>query len=279
MPSTPEGERDASGGEAGQNNPTLSDTNETKEEGKSLYYPRQLTAARALKIFKLRPQPSGPGQLRRGATAIAPKFKVSAKTVREIWAGRAWRHATCHEWDKAEATRASSLSFIMRDDFTAIASNSSDAVANSQPQPGSIPAFQHSFPGALGPSTPPSKHQAPTLQVAPLLGLNNGAVPSLQALLAAAHAPGLQQVQPAPPQAHTTMVSAAQLLAQLSRFQPPPPRTAWGSVAHTGAAAQPAEDLSSTVRSLRATLAQLQAHSARHNHLFQQQQPQANPEP
>jgi len=77
-------------GEAGQNSPTPADN---ASDGKR-QHKRQLTAARALEIFMLRPQLKSPGQLWRGAMihcrAVAPEFGVSAKTVREIWAGRAW---------------------------------------------------------------------------------------------------------------------------------------------------------------------------------------------
>ena len=278
MSDTQERWRDESSDEAGQS-PTPSDKT---SEGKSRHNPRQLTAARALEIFKMRPQLKTPGPLRRGAMmhckAIAPQFGVSPKTVREIWAGRAWARATRKEWTEAEIeTRASSISLMMRDDSAGGASNPSDttgvlqrttnndAVANSL----RIPALQH-FPGALGAVAPPSHQYAPTPRIVPLLGLNTGAVPSLQALLAAAYAPqqaGVQQMQPAPPQAHTT--STARLLAQFAGSQTAPPRTVWGS----GAATQlvPTQDFESAIRSLKAKLAQLQQAKNLAQHHFLQQ--------
>jgi len=244
MSSTADSERDASCGESGQNSPTSSDHT---SDGKSRYHPRQLTAAHALEIFKLRPQLKGPR--RRGAMmqckAIAPRFGISPKTVREIWAGRAWARATRTEWTEEEvATRASSISLSMRDDSAA--------------------GLHHSH---FSPLAPPSHQQDPTLQATPLLGLNTGAVPSLQALLAAAYAPQQASLQPAPPQAHTT--STAQLLAQLSSFQTAAPHAAWSSGA---APPVPAKDLESSIRCLQATLAQLLAKSQAQQHEQQHHQ-------
>lgn len=34
--------------------------------------------------------------------AVAPRFAVSAKTVREIWSGRSWTRVTRPEWSQAE---------------------------------------------------------------------------------------------------------------------------------------------------------------------------------
>ena len=241
MSGTQERWRDESCDVAGQS-PTPS---EETSEVKSRHNPRQLTAARALEIFKLRPQLKSPGPLRRGAMmhckGIAPKFGVSPKTVREIWAGRAWARATLKEWTEAEIeTRASSISLMMRDNSACGASNPSDTTGVLQRTTKNdtvatslrIPQLQHSLPRALGGVAPPNQqiqYQAPKLQAAALLGLYNGAFPSLHALLAAAHAPQRaesQQMQTAPPQPHTT--NAAQLLAQCSSFH-----TAWGFGAAT----------------------------------------------
>mmetsp|Transcript_27092 Transcript_27092/g.61810 ORF Transcript_27092/g.61810 Transcript_27092/m.61810 type:complete len:351 (-) Transcript_27092:10-1062(-) len=67
---------------------------------------RQLTADEALEIYRLRPNMKSPGKLRRGAMlhckAVAPRFAVSAKTVREIWSGRSWTRVTRPEWSQAE---------------------------------------------------------------------------------------------------------------------------------------------------------------------------------
>ena len=264
MCSNTAGEGDVSFDEEEQNSPVASDNT---SEYKARHYPRQLTAVRALEIFRLRPQLKGP--LRRGSMvhckAIAPGFGVSAKTVREIWAGRAWARATRHEWTEAEfATRASSFS-LQR-------TTSNNAVGDLSPHSWSISALQHLPAGALGASAPWSQHEAPTPQVAPLLGLNTGAVPSLQALLAAAHAPQqavLQQTQPAAPQAHT--IPAAQLPTQFAGFQTAPPHTVWGSGAPSGAATQlvPAQDFESAIRSLQAKLAHLQAENQAQNRFLQ----------
>ncbi|KAJ1465144.1 hypothetical protein T484DRAFT_1989293 [Baffinella frigidus] len=281
MPATPDIQRDASCDHAGDNSPTLSDTDETEEEGfpskgRSRHHPRQLTAAGALEIFRLRPLFKGLGQIRRGTMAhckaVAPQFGVSAKTVREIWAGRAWKSATRQEWTEAEiATRASSFSLMRHDpagaasissDTTAVlqATTNNDAVADSPPHSWSIPALQHSLPRALGPVAPPSQQQAPTHH---LLGLNNGAVASLHSLLAAAHAPQ----QPAGPPAHAS--SIAQILAPFSGFQTAPPQTTWGSGAATPLVT--AQDLESTIRFLQATLLQqeVQLFLQQHQHHLQ----------
>ncbi|KAJ1464591.1 hypothetical protein T484DRAFT_1868578, partial [Baffinella frigidus] len=232
MPGTPEGERDASCDGAGQHSPTLSVNDETKEQGapskgrSQRHHPRQLTAARALEIYKLRPQ------LDRISTdiSVAGFFMIEADRT----SSNALSRATRGEWTEADvAAHDSYFSRKMRDDPAASASNSSDVgqrTTNNEavaPHPWSIPVLQHSL-------------QAPTLQAAPLLGLNNGAVPSLQALLVPQQA-GLQQIQPAHPS------SVAQLLAQFSGFQTVPPHTVWGSGAATQLA--PALDPGSAIRS------------------------------
>jgi len=72
---------------------------------------RQLTADEALEIYRLRPSMKSPGKLRRGAMlhckAVAPRFAVSAKTVREIWSGRSWTRVTRPEWTAAEVAARS----------------------------------------------------------------------------------------------------------------------------------------------------------------------------
>ena len=275
MSGIPECKGDALFGEGGQNCPPLARNDETKREDgpsedKSRHNSRPLTAARALEIFELRPRLKGPA--RRGAMmqykAIASEFVVSPKTVREIWAGRAWARATRKEWTEAEIeTRAFPLSLKMRVNSAGGTSNSSDttgllhrttnkdAAANSL----RIPALQHSLPavGVVAPANQQIQYQA-KLQAAALLGLSNGAVPSLQALLAAAFAPQravLQQKQTAPPQPHPTY--AAQLLAQFAGVQTAAPHTVWGSGAHPGAEL-PAQDVESAIRFLQAKLAHLQ---------------------
>jgi len=183
MSQTPKGWRDALCGTAGQNSPTPADNT---PEGKG-HHKRQLTPVRALEIFMLRPQLKNPGQLRRGSMVhcktIAPQFGVSPKTVREIWAGRAWARATRKEWTKEEiATGAvSSFSGMMRAESAGGASSDT------------------SHPGALGPAAPPRQDHTPMLHAAPLSGPNNGAARPLHALLAAPQqvSSGLQTAQPA----------------------------------------------------------------------------------
>ena len=211
---------------------------------------RQLNPARALEIFKLRPYLKHFGQPRNGATllcrSVAPQFGVSPKTVREIWAGRAWARATRKEWTQEEiATGAlSSFSRMMCDDSAAGTVNASNSVDTT---------VLHSLTGALGPVAPPRQdHPPPMLNAGPLFRLNNVVVPSLQSLLAAAYAPQ----QAAGPQAHTN--STAQLLPLFSGHQTAPPQPAWGFRA---AQPVPAQDLESAISYLQATLAQLLAKS------------------
>eukprot|EP00292_Cryptomonas_paramecium_P008246 CAMPEP_0113682584 /NCGR_PEP_ID=MMETSP0038_2-20120614/12761_1 /TAXON_ID=2898 /ORGANISM="Cryptomonas paramecium" /LENGTH=279 /DNA_ID=CAMNT_0000601703 /DNA_START=68 /DNA_END=904 /DNA_ORIENTATION=- /assembly_acc=CAM_ASM_000170 len=60
---------------------------------------QQLCAADAVEIFKMRPHSSGKA-LKRGTLLacklVAPKFGVSAKTIRDVWRGRTWMHVTEH---------------------------------------------------------------------------------------------------------------------------------------------------------------------------------------
>jgi len=237
MSHTPKGWRDALCGTAGQNSPTPADIT---PEGKG-HHKRQLTPARALEIFMLRPQLKNPGQLRRSSMVhcktIAPQFGVSPKTVREIWAGRAWARATRKEWTKEEiATGAvSSFSRMMRADSAGGASSDT------------------SHPGALGPAAPPRQDHPPMLHAAPLLPPNNGAARSLPALLAAARSGS--ELSNAPQQVSSGLQTA----------QP-----AWGSGAATFV---PTQDLESAIRSLQAKLAQLEAkRQAQQHHQRQQQQ-------
>ena len=66
---------------------------------------QQLTSVEAAEIFELRPRSKGKG-LRRGSMlickTIAPKYGVSPKTVRDIWRGRTWLHATEHLWTEED---------------------------------------------------------------------------------------------------------------------------------------------------------------------------------
>ena len=257
MSHTPEGWLDAPCGEAGYNSPTPADnTSDGKQQNK-----RQLTAARALEIFMLRPQLKSPGKRRHGAlkhcAAIAPEFGVSAKTVREIWNRRSWARATRKEWTKEEiATGTSAFVRMMHDKFSG---------ADSPPH-SRIPALQHSLPIALGHVAPSRQGHAQTQHAAPVLGLSNSAVPSLQALLATAYAPQLAVLPPAPPQTHTN--SAAQLLTHFAGFQTAPLHTAWGSGAETFV---PAQDLELAIRSLQEKLALAKSQAQQQQQQQQQQ--------
>jgi hypothetical protein len=72
---------------------------------------QQLTSLEAAEIFKLRPR-SKAGTLRRGSMllckTIAPKYGVSPKTIRDIWRGRTWLHATEHLWTDDDKRQNSS---------------------------------------------------------------------------------------------------------------------------------------------------------------------------
>ena len=61
---------------------------------------QQLTDQEAVEIFQMRPRPKKGMPLQRGSMLqckiIAPKYGVSAKTIRDIWSGRTWLHATQH---------------------------------------------------------------------------------------------------------------------------------------------------------------------------------------
>jgi hypothetical protein len=63
----------------------------------------QLSAEDACEIYKMRPRNS---KERRGSMVqcktIAPKYGVSAKTIRDIWRGRTWILATKHLWSEEE---------------------------------------------------------------------------------------------------------------------------------------------------------------------------------
>jgi hypothetical protein len=76
---------------------------------------QQLTCLEAAEIFDLRPRSKGKGP-RRGSMlickTIAPKYGVSPKTIRDIWRGRTWLHATEHLWtaeDKKIKSRRDTL--------------------------------------------------------------------------------------------------------------------------------------------------------------------------
>ena len=67
---------------------------------------QQLTDVEAVEIFKLRPKPRKGGAPQRGSMllckSLAPKYGVSAKTIRDVWRGRTWLHATEHLWTEEE---------------------------------------------------------------------------------------------------------------------------------------------------------------------------------
>ena len=71
---------------------------------------QQLTAEEAAEIYKMRPKVDDKGKRpKRGSMirckSIAPKFGVSAKTIRDIWRGRTWIEATRHLWTTEETQR------------------------------------------------------------------------------------------------------------------------------------------------------------------------------
>ena len=72
---------------------------------------QQLTDAEAVEIFKLRPKPKMGKGLRRGSMllckTLAPKYGVSPKTIRDIWRGRTWLHATESLWTDEEKLQKS----------------------------------------------------------------------------------------------------------------------------------------------------------------------------
>ena len=67
---------------------------------------QQLTAEEAIDIYMLRPRTKKGRSLRRGSMveckAIAPKYGVTPKTIRDIWRGRTWIQATGHLWTEEE---------------------------------------------------------------------------------------------------------------------------------------------------------------------------------
>ena len=68
---------------------------------------QQLTAEEAAEIYLMRPKVVGKGDRpKRGSMikckSIAPKYGVSAKTIRDIWRGRTWIEATRHLWTREE---------------------------------------------------------------------------------------------------------------------------------------------------------------------------------
>ena len=72
---------------------------------------QQLTADEAAEIYKLRPLPGKGGSLRRGSMlhckAVAPKYGVTPKTIRDVWSGRSWAEATRPLWTEEEIKRRS----------------------------------------------------------------------------------------------------------------------------------------------------------------------------
>ena len=71
---------------------------------------QQLTAEEAAEIYRMRPVVEGKGKRpKRGSMirckTIAPKYGVSAKTIRDIWRGRTWIEATRHLWTSEEKQR------------------------------------------------------------------------------------------------------------------------------------------------------------------------------
>jgi hypothetical protein len=59
-----------------------------------------LTKEQAIEIFLIKYTLSHKSSLTAKSTALADKFKVSAKTVRDIWCGRSWLDATYDLWQE-----------------------------------------------------------------------------------------------------------------------------------------------------------------------------------
>ena len=79
---------------------------------------QQLSDSEAVEIFELRPRSKNNSVLRRGSMllckTIAPKYGVSPKTIRDIWRGRTWLHATEHLWTEEERRHKASKSKVAR---------------------------------------------------------------------------------------------------------------------------------------------------------------------
>lgn len=68
----------------------------------------RMTKQQALEIYHLRPNAGISDKLRRGSMsgckALAIKYGVTAKTIRDIWRGRTWTEATMNEGDGGGGT-------------------------------------------------------------------------------------------------------------------------------------------------------------------------------
>ncbi len=87
----------------------------------------QLSAEDACEIYNMRPRNS---KERRGSMVqcktIAPKYGVSAKTIRDIWRGRTWILATKHLWSEEEIAERGDGDDTSRAPNTAIKSEAVD---------------------------------------------------------------------------------------------------------------------------------------------------------
>mmetsp|Transcript_41445 Transcript_41445/g.100138 ORF Transcript_41445/g.100138 Transcript_41445/m.100138 type:complete len:484 (+) Transcript_41445:155-1606(+) len=103
-------DKDAAGSESGK---SKEDDDDDDDKEKRI----RLSQQQAIEIFMLRPQPSEDGVMRRGSMlhckSIAPRFNVTPKTIRDIWNGRTWSHATRHLWTRWEKQRRS---FFLQDE-------------------------------------------------------------------------------------------------------------------------------------------------------------------
>ena len=83
-----------------------SNTDEIISKAKSNRSKQQLSPDVVLEIFHERPKLSPQDTFRRGSLlmckAVAPKYGVTPKTVRDIWRGRTWSHVTMSEWTEQE---------------------------------------------------------------------------------------------------------------------------------------------------------------------------------
>ena len=78
---------------------------------------QQLTDKEAVEIFQQRPRARKGKTLRKGSMllckTIAPKYGVSAKTIRDIWRGRTRLHATEHLWTPDDKLPKATISALV----------------------------------------------------------------------------------------------------------------------------------------------------------------------
>eukprot|EP00291_Cryptomonas_curvata_P018827 CAMPEP_0172167308 /NCGR_PEP_ID=MMETSP1050-20130122/9498_1 /TAXON_ID=233186 /ORGANISM="Cryptomonas curvata, Strain CCAP979/52" /LENGTH=314 /DNA_ID=CAMNT_0012838081 /DNA_START=95 /DNA_END=1035 /DNA_ORIENTATION=- len=132
---------------------------------------QQLTAEDAVEIYRQRP--TNPGKaLKRGSMMgcklIAPKFGVSPKTIRDIWRGRTWIHATEHLWTDEErllhaqrVAAGDADSGADADADTASYDDEPPASSSAAPPPDAASADIHTLLLALSSERPPAAPDLP----------------------------------------------------------------------------------------------------------------------